>query len=332
MSGTLKKQAEEFQSLLEQTRKVLISTHLRPDGDAIGSALGLALALEQLGKEVIVVSNDSPPKNLHFLPTIDRIFVPGSDDFTVACDMAVVVDVNYGPRLGSARQSVGEAPIRVVIDHHVLGEEKIEGFQIVHPDYAACALLLFDLFSLMNVRITLEIGQCLLTGIVTDTGNFRFQNTDSRCLSVSSDLLALGCDLRVITESVFDRKPLASIRMLARALSKMELIEDGSIVVSHLAVSDYEEVGVLDELTESIVNEIGRVDTALVSALFREPEPGKVRASVRSRGDVDVAEVCRQFSGGGHRNAAGCTFDADIESAMAQLVPALRDAVRKHTK
>ncbi len=311
--------------MLDAADTVLIVPHLNPDGDAIGSALAVYHAANNLGKRAKVVCHDLPPKNLRFLPAYDAIEQP--DGRVQNFDLAVIVDVSGVARVGSVRPLVDAARATVVIDHHELNEERFDAHEIIVPDYAACALLVYDLFQSCAIPITKEIGQCVLTGIVTDTGNFRFPNTDAASLKTTADLIQMGCDLQLVTQEVFEKKPLAALKMLALALSRIQLFAEGAVVVSHLDHNDFSSTGALDEETESVVNEIGRVDTAKLFALFREPKPGKTRVSIRSRGTIDVSVICRKFGGGGHRNAAGCTFDSSVQEAVAKVVPALCDAV-----
>ncbi|MFN8139321.1 MAG: bifunctional oligoribonuclease/PAP phosphatase NrnA [Fimbriimonadales bacterium] len=332
MSTPLFEQATELKGMIEAANTILIVPHLNPDGDAIGSALGLAIGLQRVGKEVTVCCNDLPPRNLRFLPEYNSVKLPRelADDYTP--DLAIIVDVNHLPRLGGAQPFVAAAKQRAIVDHHQLGHDVIEGHLVVHPEYAACAVLVFDLFPMLGLELDKQNGQCLLTGIVTDTGNFRFPNTDTKSMQTAIQLMELGCSLRMISEEVFEKKSVNALKMLSIALSKMQLFDEGEVVVSSLAHEDYMATGVLDEETENIVNEIGRVSTSKAFALFREPNPGKVRASVRSRGAIDVAAVCYQFGGGGHANSSGCTFEMGLDAAMNLMIPALREAVRNSAK
>ncbi|MBA3725931.1 MAG: bifunctional oligoribonuclease/PAP phosphatase NrnA, partial [Armatimonadetes bacterium] len=178
--------------------------------------------------------------------------------------------------------------------------------------------------------VTPRLAQYLLTGIATDTGSFRFRNTDPASLDAASHLVAMGADLTQINEEVWEKKPLSAIKLLSAALNHLQMHADGRISASHLSTDDYESSGAKDEDSEGIVNEIGRVRTVLISAMFREPKPGRIRVSVRSRGTIDVSAVCRQFGGGGHVNAAGCTFDTSLEEAQGLLIPALEACLESY--
>jgi phosphoesterase RecJ-like protein len=214
-----------------------------------------------------------------------------------------------------------------VIDHHELGDDVAEGILVIDPSYCATALLLFEIWDRLGFDLDAEIAQCLLTGIATDTGGFKFQNTDAKSLHAAAELVKHGANITEIHNKVWDSKPLSAIRLLAVALGNIQVAADGAVVYSRIQLSDYVAANATDEDTEGIVNEIGKLDSAIIFALFREHHLGRVRVSVRSRGEIDVAEVCRALGGGGHKNAAGCTFETDVDSAVDILLPALEAAV-----
>jgi bifunctional oligoribonuclease and PAP phosphatase NrnA len=159
---------------------------------------------------------------------------------------------------------------------------------------------------------------------VTDTGSFRFRNTTAEALSLSAGLLEHGGDIATVAEEIFQRKPLASARLLGRTLNHLQLDSDDRLAWSVLSYEDFETTGASDEDTEGFVNELLSIETVQISAVLRELKPGRTRCSLRSRGNVDVAAVARVFGGGGHKNAAGCTFDGNPDQAVAELIPEMR--------
>ena len=318
------RKVEEFKKAIESAERIVIAAHINPDGDTIGGALAFRIGLESLGKRVEVVCSDPVPANLRFLPGSEFVRMPETDESSVrSYDLAILVDLSLPDRLGKAQDLIASAQRLAIIDHHQPSDKTPPCIHLIRPDASASCLILYDLLPALDIVINSEIAQCLLTGIVTDTGAFRFRNTDSASLTAASRLLALGADLTIINEELWEKRELPAIRLLSVALSRLQLHADGRIAESYLLRSDYEETNAGDEHTEGIVNELGRVDTALISVLFREPKPGRIRVSLRSRGEIDVSEVSRQFGGGGHVNAAGCTFNSTIEEARADLLPAL---------
>lgn len=322
MPNTLTK-AELFLRELGLSSAVLIGTHLNPDGDALGSALAMSLYLDQLKIENELLCHHSPPRNLQFLPGISRVRqVPREEKF----ELGVILDLDSTDRLGSTEPFFQMCPRLVVIDHHVPHEAPGD-LRIVDTSAPATALILTRLLIELGAKITPEMATCLLTGIITDTGSFRFRNTTPEALSLSAHLLECGGDINLICEEVFQRKPLASAKLLGHCLDNMCLAESNKIAWSKLSHADFEFAGAKDEDTEGFVNELLFIDTVQIAAILREPKPGKIRCSLRSRGDYDVAAVTRSFGGGGHKNAAGCTFDASLEEAEAMLVAKMKQCL-----
>lgn len=314
--------AKDFLREVEAADRIYIGTHLNPDGDAIGSALAVALFLDALGRPNEVLCNDLPSYNLRFLPSVDRVRLAPEGP----ASLAILVDLDSSSRLGKIRPFVETCPRMIVIDHHVPHEAPGD-LRIVDTASPATAAILYDLFKASLAEITPDIATCLLAGIITDTGSFRFSNTTPHSLTISADLLARGGNIVRIGEEVFQKKQLPAVRLLGRCIAKMKLALGDRLAWSALSHRDFEESGATEEHTEGLANELLSVDTVQVAALIREPLPGKVRASLRSRGDFDVASVARQFGGGGHKNAAGCTFDTSLEEAERALVSALESCL-----
>ncbi|MCH8275818.1 MAG: bifunctional oligoribonuclease/PAP phosphatase NrnA [Armatimonadetes bacterium] len=323
----------QLKKAVDEAQRILIAAHVNPDGDTIGAALALAHGLA-LGKEVVAVCSDPVPANLRFLPGWEKIISAkespdaikqlGEQEF----DLAIIVDLSAATRLGGVQTLVEDAKQLAIVDHHEAAGLVPDGIHVGWPDYAATCLILHEVLAHLGVPITSKIAQCLLAGIATDTGNFKFRNTDPKALRAAADLLEMGGDITQINEEIWDRKPLPALKLLARALSNLRLSAKGRVVISCLSLQDYKDSGASEEHSENIVNAVGSVKTAQVFALFREGKGGKVRVSLRSHGDVDVARICSRYDGGGHINAAGCTFESTLESAMETLVPVLERAVR----
>lgn len=311
---------EEFLARVTSAQRVLIGTHLNPDGDALGSALALSHYLREQGISTEVLCNNPAPRNLRFLPGVDDVrFAPKESDH----DLAVVVDLDSLDRLGRVRPYFEEHEHLVVIDHHQPHESP--GFlRLVDVRAPATAVILTRIFRSASHPISPAVATCLLTGITTDTGSFRFQNTTPESLHLAAELIALGGDVVTIGEEVYQRKALPSVRLLGRAIEVMRLEENGGLGWATLSLDDFALTGATEEHTEGIVNEVLAVETVEIAALIREPSPGRVRASLRSRGAYDVAAVAREFGGGGHRAAAGCTFDTPLAEAEKLLVEAMR--------
>lgn len=310
---------ERFLATIRGASRVRIGSHINPDGDTLGSALALHLFLGQLGVDSDVLCPSPTPRNLAFLPSVE---VVSNDPEGSSADLGVLVDLESLGRLGKLRAAFEPLPHLIVIDHHQPAEA-IGDLRIIDPTAPATAVLVLQLLLACNATITADMAMCLLTGLVTDTGGFRFRNTTPESLSTAAELLALGADIVKIAEEVYQRRPLAAVKLFARAVDNMKMAAQGRAAWSTITLEDFEDTGASDELTEGIANEILNIDTVEIAAMLRQPRPGVIRVSLRSRGKRDVAAIARQFGGGGHVNAAGCTWSGDMKDAEAQLVQAI---------
>ncbi len=309
-----------FRGELANASSVLIGTHLNPDGDALGSALAMSLYLDSIGIDNEVLCHHPAPKNLQFLPGVKRIRQHPKGE---KHDLAIMLDLDSLDRLGSTEPYFSECPRLIVIDHHV-PHEAPGNLRIVETSAAATAVILAQLLEAVGAKITPEMATCLLTGIVTDTGSFRFRNTNPESLAVSSLLLEKGGDLTQVNEEIFQSKQLSAARLLGHTLETMQLACNDQLAWSALSIRDFDFAKATDEDTEGFVNEMLFITSVQIAAIFREPKPGRIRCSLRSRSQYDVAEVAREFGGGGHKNAAGCTFDLTLEEAEDLVVERLK--------
>lgn len=315
----IKSDAAAFKSALDGVKSVRIGTHQNPDGDALGSALALSHYLDQLGISNEVLCHNSAPRNLQFLPSVNRV---RQTPIAAEVDLAIMIDLESIDRLGTVAPYFQTGAPLMVIDHH-MPHEMPGQIRIIDTSAPAAALILARLLQQVDAHFTPEISTLLLAGIVTDTGSFRYRNTTPEALSMAAYLLEHGGNLNRISEEVFQRKPLSATRLLGFALNGMKMSMNGSLAWTLIPNSAFKEANATDEDTEGFVNEMLFTDCVRIAAIFREPNPGKVRCSIRSRSDLDVAQVARKFGGGGHKNAAGCTFEGTIESSEAQLVAEL---------
>ncbi len=310
----------EFDRLVQDSRTALIGTHLNPDGDALGSALAVAFYLESRGLECELVCHHAAPENLRFLPGSERFSTEVSRG---SFDFGVILDLDSTDRLGSVANHFEACSRVVVIDHHKPHHEPGD-LRIIDESAPATAVILTRLMTQLGAQLNADIAVSLLTGIVTDTGSFRFRNTTPEALAMAALLIESGADINLVSEEVYNRKSLSSLRLLGRILENMRLESGGRIAWATVSFDDFEQNGASDEDTEGFVNELLAVRTVQIAALFREPRRGRVRVSLRSRGDFDVAAVAQEFGGGGHRNAAGISFERDLSQGAADVVERLK--------
>jgi len=289
--------------------------------------LGLAHGLRSLGKTVTTLSQDGVPDIYIFLPGCDTIQSRLPQD--VSFPLAIVLDSGDISRIGpDVLEIVRRSPLIIDVDHHISGD----GFgqvKIIDATSASTAEIVFAFLKFLNVDITEQIATCLFTGLITDTGSFRFQNTTGKTFRTGAELVDAGAKPSEIAEIVFDNRTLPATLILGRALTSLKSAGDGRIFWVKLCLSDFAETGARDEDTEGIVNYARGVRGAQVGILFREVVPGKVRISLRSHEGLDVSKIAGEFGGGGHRMAAGCTYTGSIDAAEEAVVKVILSQLSK---
>lgn len=295
--------------------------HVGPDGDALGSMLGLAEAASNAGKSVMATFG-SPfvvPDNLSFLPT-DHLVKP--QDLPSQPEVLVVLDAGSADRIGELAANAGKAEIVVVLDHHVTNE----GFgdvSFVDSGAAATGEIVFDLLELAGWDLTPSIANSLLTAIVTDTGRFQYSNTTPRTLEIASKLVAAGAVPTLIGQRVYEEAPFGYLKAASAAMDRAVLDEDLSVVSSFITEHDLEAAdadwGDIDGLIDTI--RLAReADTAVLAKVHRD---GRVKVSMRSRGATDVGSLAASFGGGGHRLASGFTDEREVDAVITQVLAKL---------
>jgi len=322
MTGNHTDAKQVVRTLLEH-HACLMLTHINPEGDAIGSMLALALALEQRGIAVTCYDRDGVPENCQFLPTWERVRRELPDQIP---PLVVYVDADRLERCGVTREELPGAEVFVRIDHHQGGTFDA-GPALVDPGAAAAAELIFALLPLLDARLTPEIATCLQAAIMVDTGRFSYTNTTPATHRIAAELLAAGADLPMITEWTWGQVNFTAAKLLGFALSSLQLAHDGRIAWAVLRQQDFQAVNATPEDTEGIIDHVRTIKGAEIAVLFSEKR-GVVRVSLRSNGTVDVARVARQFQGGGHTKAAGLTYEGAIENATHDVLHALEVALK----
>ncbi len=291
-----------------------ITSHARPDGDSLGSSLGLALALEQLGKHVTVVHADPAPRPYKDLPGLEKLVVSPTlrGDF----DGLLVLECNSLERTGVK----GLEQYRTVnIDHH---SDSGDYGVLNWVDWSAAALgeMIHELVLRLGATITPEIASNLYVAILTDTGSFQFSNTTQRTFAITAQLVASGANPGEIAQSVYLSQPLSKLRLLTAVLETLEVHPSGKIAWIELTRRALLETGAAANDTEGIVTHALSIDGVMMVAFLRQMKDDLVRVSLRSKPGYDVAKVARRYGGGGHANAAGLSLSGDLESARARIV------------
>jgi bifunctional oligoribonuclease and PAP phosphatase NrnA len=316
---------ETIASIIMTSDSFVISTHVNPEGDAIGSSLGLALSLRLMNKKVSVVNFDPVPEFLKFLPGIDM--VEQSDAISGRHDAWIVLDCEP-ERTGIKNWSDPPVDRVVNIDHHQTNPRTSE-ICWVEPDAAAAGEMVYDLLIAMGAPIDSAVATNLYTAIFTDTGSFRYSNTDSDALEKSGKLLEYGVNTWEIAENVYETKSFSRMKLLGLVLSGLEITSDGRLAWVSVLESQYVQTGTSAEDTDGFINYPRAVKGVEVAVLFREAGPGRIKVSFRSKGRVDVSHLASALGGGGHPNAAGAVLDGAIDEVIKAVVPKVSELISR---
>ena len=313
--------------LIAPRQSFLVTSHARPDGDALGSALGLMHLLDGMGKQVTVAFDDPIPAIYSWLPGVERI----QRVLASAPDAAIVLECDRIERTGFELQAFAamQAGLLINIDHHLSGRPFAD-FNWIDPEACAVGAMIYDLAVASGAKITPAMATCLYTAVLTDTGAFTYPSTTAATFALAEHLVESGADPSAIARKVYSSNRAAKIRALSVALGTMQ-IENG-VAWAWITVEQMEQTGAVVEDCEGIVNYLIGIEEVEVAVFFREletdpahegPAGGQFRLSLRSKGKVDVAEVAARFGGGGHRDASGCTVEGPLETAVSRLMAEL---------
>ncbi|HEU5098711.1 MAG TPA: DHH family phosphoesterase [Roseiflexaceae bacterium] len=312
---------------IEQAQRILILTHINPDGDAIGSMLGMWHALRGLGKQVVPLASSPLPGYATWLPGAEQIHVYRQGMLFPEVDLVIMLDTATLTRVGRIYDEHAQAllslPI-VIIDHHVTNEGAAT-VNLIQPHSASTCELLYALFRALDIVISPELATCLLLGVTTDTQSFQTSSTSSLSLRVAADLLDLGADQKRIVREVYYALPDSSAALIGMALSEMR--RDGPIAWARVTLAMMHATGAEDEAVDEVVRSMQRVAGVKALVVFKERQDGSTKISLRSVQPINVAALAMRWGGGGHEQAAGATLAASVERAEHDIVPQLRELV-----
>lgn len=331
MSGVVREQEwEAAVATLHAADEVALICHLGPDGDALGSLLGLTQALRQLGKRTVASWGSSPfevPSSYAGLPGLDLLTPP--EQFPGEPDLLVTLDTGSQDRLGSLATVVDRARVVLVIDHHA-SNTRYGTLHLVDPTAAATAVLVEELVRRLGVSLTADIAAPLYTGVITDTGSFKFAATTPATHELAARLLATGIRHDLISRAVWDTNAFGYVQLLGVLLTRAALEPEAAaglgMVWTHSTADDLRRHGVVLDEVEGVIDVIRTAREAEVAVIAKEGLDGQLRVSTRSKGRVDVGEICTALGGGGHRFAAGYTSDAAVGPTLAVLRECLESA------
>ncbi len=305
----------------------MLASHTNPDGDAVGSTIAMGLLLGATEKKITLYNESSIPAVYRFLPHVEMIenSINTVDDF----DTAIILDCTSLQRIGTAASMVNDIPVIINIDHHI-SNSCFGNFQLIDTSASSTAEIVYRLIKKMDVAIDKAIATSIYTGILTDTGSFRFSNTNQAAFAICREMVERGVDPSGVARHVYGRYSLGRIKLLNLALDSIEIFHNGKLSIMTITQEMLNKTGTRAEDIDGLINYARRIEDVKIAALIHEKQngrhnlkdSGRYHVSLRSDGSVDVAAMAASFGGGGHISAAGFDVQScltDIKSDIANL-------------
>ena len=317
-----------FVNFVRRHQNFLLTTHVRPDGDGLGSMLALASVLRRMGKEVrLTVASTIPPRYRFLDPAghIQRLNLPG-EEFRKA-DAVVILDTGTWNQLGDFGTFLrSQSSSKAVIDHH-LTQDDLGAVRFVDVKAEATGRLVYEAIGALGEPLDAEAATALFVAVAMDTGWFRHANAEAKTFALTADLIRAGAQPEVLYDKLFESNSLGRLRLTGLVLSRMQVTHGGKVAHTEIRRTDYEATGATPQDSEDMVNYTRSVEGVEVGLLFMEQPKGGVKVSFRSRAAVDVARIAEQFGGGGHRLASGATVDAPLDEARDRVLKSVAAAL-----
>jgi len=315
---------QEFRKLLEQQKNVVIVPHHRPDPDCLGSALALAHLLETFGCNATVVQPQATPPGYLFLDPESKMRVideEGMSEFCAAADCIVLVDTSAWAQLGAMREHVEKfEKLRVVVDHHEVGDADLEAEFFTDSKIPATAELVAGAYTTLEVPLTEQVATWLYAGIVTDSGWFRFPAVTAETYRTTALLVLAGASPPQVYKELHEQEPISRLHLMGAILSRIKSLQNGRIAYTYLDWDDFERLGSHPSESEDLINILLTADTVEVAVLLVGLKAGGYKASFRSQCTMNCAQLAKKFDGGGHAKAAGATLHTNRDEAIAQVM------------
>ncbi|MDM8536139.1 DHH family phosphoesterase [Desulfobacterales bacterium HSG17] len=309
---------------LKLSNNVFIASHINPDGDAVGSLIAMALSLDSLGKKITMYNQSPIPAVYRFLPSVSRIVSRAA--INNEWDTAIILDCGNIERIGHFASQIHVIPTIINIDHHVTNT----GFgNLQYIDTSACstAEIVYGIIKKMGVSITKDIATSIYTGILTDTGSFRFANTNKASFSICDEMVEKGVKPYDVAKHVYGTYSLGRMKLLNLALDSIEIVKNGKLSFMTLTRSMFEETGTQSEDIDGMINYAKRIEDVRLAVLIQEDLDESINGhdrgfhiSLRSDGSVDVADLASCFGGGGHQQAAGFSSDMALIEIKGHII------------
>ncbi len=317
---TASNNVEEIRQFLLKYDNFLLTSHMEPDGDAVGSQLAMFIQLQNLSKNALIIDSDPVPEKYRFLPKCSQIknHLPNN---STSIDASIFLDAGHPKRVSGIFDYVKNKKIPILnIDHHI--SNSLYGkLNYVDPSASSTSECLYDIFSTLQFKFTEEIAECIAVGILTDTGRFSFRNTCEKTFRICSELAHFGVNFHYLSQQVYGSRTVESIRLLGAVLSSLRISKNIAFIkLTQQMLSNY---GAKEEETEGFVNYALSIKNIKAAVFIREKPQGEFRVSLRSKNaDIDVNKIASEFNGGGHNQAAGFRSLKSIEEIELDLIKA----------
>ena len=313
-------------SIIQQfntSNKIIVVTHTHPDGDAIGSLIAMGMSLEALNKKITLYCESLIPAVYRFLPEVHRVV---NKIGNLNYDMAVILDCGDLSRVGQTVSYLEQIPVIVNIDHHVTNT-RFGHLQLIDTSACATAEIVYRLIKQMGLPFSKSVATSIYTGILADTGSFRFSNTNKAAFAICQEMVEIGVDPHNIAQHVYGTYSLSRIKLLNLALDSIELSENGKLSIMTLTQKMFDETNTKSEDVDGLINYAQRIEDVEVAALIQEHQNGnensrttnRFHVSLRSDGTFDVAAIAAMFGGGGHSSAAGFSIEETLSSVKSRI-------------
>lgn len=317
----------ELKKQIENAESIVVFSHVNPDGDTLGSNLAISLMIEKyFGKKVDSVFVGNLPDTYSYLPDYERFVDVGKIEKNKVYDLAIAVDVAAKDRMVVAVPIYDNAKFKANIDHHKtnIGYGDLN---IIDGDAACVGSILFKIFTAWNYEITTDVARCLYTSLLTDTGNFRYENTTPETFMLAAELVKRGVSPTTEFRACYERKPQELIQFQAHILSNAEFLNNGKIAFAKITLEDMKKFNAAEDYTEGIVEVLRSSKNVEISGILKETKDGFTKVSLRSK-NVSVIPIVMDFSGGGHSFAAGCTIKKPLSIAYNKLLERVQSELK----
>ena len=310
---------------IKEANHILLASHSDPDGDAVGSLLALGIAIGRRGQKTTIYNASPIPAVYRFLPSVERIVRHIKKASTY--DLALIMDCGNLPRIGEASTTVSQIPVVINIDHHI-SNTGFGDIQLIDPSACSTAEIVYRLIKALDAPLDKAIATSLYTGILTDTGSFRFSSTNQAAFAISQEMAELGVEPHDVAQHVYGTYSLGRIKLLNLALDSIEISENGKLSIMTVTGAMFAETGTHPEDVDGMINYARRIEDVKVAALIQEQQNGNTNSnshcryhvSLRSDGNVDVAAIAGSFGGGGHASAAGFQIEATLTELKSDII------------